>query len=666
MKLLTPLGLLGLIAIAILILIYIIRPNYQQKFISSTFVWKLSLKYRKKRIPTSKLRNILLIVCQVLILAGCAAILAQPNLVKEEPVDETEVIAILDSSASMRTETDETSRFERAVNGVMELTEDMFAKDGIVSVILADSKATFLAQRYTTENKTALLEKLNELIEDEQIDCSYGSADIEGAITLCEDILKQNSETQIKIYTDTTYEYVPEGIEIVKVIDEKEWNAGILDAYAAVEDNYYSFYVDVARYGSVEESAEAIMLELEVQGANALDGNDQTGRQIVFSLPVYCNNGETQRVVFINDNKYVELYEANDTDDDGVEYYPISQSDWIYSYQSIFVSLEVEDSFQEDDVFNIYNGQKEVIKVQYASSLPNSFVNAALSAIKKAYSKLNLWDVQITEVKVGTEPALEGFDFYIFEHSMPDSLPVDGVVFLINPGSSPSNAGFRIASDYDFRKESVPLTQARDHKILEGIATDKITVSKYKQLQSFDGDYVTLLECNSDPILLVKDTADSKVAVLNFSLHFSNLPILGNFPVLVYNMFEYFIPATVKSNAFEVYEEVSLNARGESLKVSCNGVEVNTFKEFPAIMSVSTPGTYEFTQTTAFGKKIYERIFVKIPAVESNIWEKQESLPELYRESNFEDYLQDLMFYIAAAMVVFLFIEWWLQSRDTM
>ena len=70
----------------------------------------------------------------------------------------------------------------------------------------------------------------------------------------------------------------------------------------------------------------------------------------------------------------------------GTEYYPISQSDWIYSYQSIFVSLEVEDSFQEDDVFNIYNGQKEVIKVQYASSLPNSFVNAALSAIKKAYS----------------------------------------------------------------------------------------------------------------------------------------------------------------------------------------------------------------------------------------------------------------------------------------
>ena len=68
MSLLTPLGLLGLLSIVALIIIYIIRPNYQEKFISTTFVWNLSLKYRKKRIPTSKLRNILLIICQILIL----------------------------------------------------------------------------------------------------------------------------------------------------------------------------------------------------------------------------------------------------------------------------------------------------------------------------------------------------------------------------------------------------------------------------------------------------------------------------------------------------------------------------------------------------------------------------------------------------------------------
>ena len=78
MTLLTPLGLLGLLGIVALIIIYIIRPNYQQKFVSTTFVWKLSLKYRKRKIPISKLRNILIIICQILILTGCAFILAQP------------------------------------------------------------------------------------------------------------------------------------------------------------------------------------------------------------------------------------------------------------------------------------------------------------------------------------------------------------------------------------------------------------------------------------------------------------------------------------------------------------------------------------------------------------------------------------------------------------
>ena len=56
---LTPIGFLGLIGLIVLIIIYIIKPNYQNKVISSTFIWRLSLKYRKKRLPINKLQNIL-------------------------------------------------------------------------------------------------------------------------------------------------------------------------------------------------------------------------------------------------------------------------------------------------------------------------------------------------------------------------------------------------------------------------------------------------------------------------------------------------------------------------------------------------------------------------------------------------------------------------------
>ena len=61
MSILLPLGLLGLIGIAVLILIYILKPNYQQKLVSSTYIWELSLKYRKKKIPVSRLRNLIIL-----------------------------------------------------------------------------------------------------------------------------------------------------------------------------------------------------------------------------------------------------------------------------------------------------------------------------------------------------------------------------------------------------------------------------------------------------------------------------------------------------------------------------------------------------------------------------------------------------------------------------
>ena len=162
MTLLSPWGLLGLLGIIALIIIYIIKPNYQQKFISTTYVWKLSLKYRKKRIPISKLRNFLIILCQILIITAGALILAQPNLVLKEQVQEAEVIAIIDSSASMRAEYEDETRFKRAVDMAMDLAVTTWENDGIVSVIIADDTPEFLAQQVTVDKSETVLNALRE------------------------------------------------------------------------------------------------------------------------------------------------------------------------------------------------------------------------------------------------------------------------------------------------------------------------------------------------------------------------------------------------------------------------------------------------------------------------------------------------------------------------
>ena len=365
------------------------------------------------------------------------------------------------------------------------------------------------------------------------------------------------------------------------------------------------------------------------------------------------------QVIFVN----ADIYAANpDRFDMTYDYiYEIDgDDDRVYSYQHVNVSIDVEDSFERDNYFDIYGGQKEVIRVQYASEAPNNFWPAALTEIRNVYE--DRWDIQITEVKKGEEPAIEGFDFYIFEHTMPEQMPKDGVLFLVNPDKVPSNLGIRIGNTFQ-ANSSLPLEGGDPHDVLHHITPDKITVTRFNQVV-LDGSYTTILGYGNYPMLGVRNEEDSKVVVMPFSLHYSNFAILLDFPLMLYNTFEYFFPATVESNSFEVNETVFLNARGSELTVEGNGGYEQVFDSFPASFTVSEPGTYTLYQTTFTGKDVTEKIYVRVPAEECNIWQTAEAVAEPYKVTDESDLFRDLLLFIAAALVALVFIEWWLKGQD--
>lgn len=671
MTLLVPLGLLGLIGIVILIIIYIIKPNYQQKYISTTYVWKLSLKYRKRKIPTSKLRNIILILCQVLILTICAAILAQPAKVLKQPVQEREVIAIIDSSASMRAKWEAESRFERAVNGVLTLSEEVFEENGKVSVILADEKPEYLAQRLNVEKKIELEDALNPLLEKtlmQDTQCAYGEADVEGAMGLCETVLEENPDAQIYFYTDATYAYVPQGVNIVNVANAQEWNAAILNAYTETNQNYYTFVVDIACYGRNAK----LDVTLTVNNANAADKDDTNGATIVLESSelaereVFCEGDVTKRLIFINE----DFYEKAEIEEEDVIYCLIPMNDRVFAYNSVHISVVEEtgapDSFPDDDNFNIYGGQKEVLKVQYASSMPNNFFSGIIYTLQSAYA--DRWAIQFVPVKQGEAPALENFDFYIFEHTMPETMPKDGIVLLVNPPSEYADAGVRMGNVVGGESYNKTLTKDIEHPILKNITAEDITLSQHTRFISYDPTYQPLLSCDGIPVLLMKDEPAEKVMIMGFSLHYSNLPIEKSFPILMHNIFSFYLPTMVTGNAFEVGQSITIDSRCEEVAVTHKDgvVEINPLTEFPATLTVNMPGTYNLSQTTFAGKLMEESIYVKIPASESNIRKIEDALDSPYKEIQEGDFYDDLLLYFAAALVALLFIEWWLQSRDNM
>ena len=669
MTLLTPLGLIGLLGVVALIIIYIIKPNFQQKFISSTYVWKLSLKYRKKKIPTSKLRNVLLILCQILFLTTCAFVLARPSKVLRSVIKEPEVIMIIDSSASMRAETDGKSRFVRAVEEVRLMAEDTFVENGYVTVIVADEMPTYLLEKRMRAGSTIKLqEKLAELVEGET-QCSYSSSNVDDAVALCESIKLENPAAKIYLYSDNEYAYVPEEVEYINVCDETEWNGAILDAKSSREENKYFFTVDVASYGTTTE----VEVLLSIEGANAADSM-QDGVDVEYAWPVLCVDGETTPVLFISSSllgeKNSQEYEDKLKIYQGVYGENICVYDYdIATYKSIEVTLgdssgnELLDSLKEDNSFYVYGGMKEVIKVQYASTLPNVFWPAAIRRLRNVLD--DRWDIQFTEVKKDEEPETMGYDLYIFEHMVPSKLPEDGVLWLMQPQELPPNMGINfIAPGATENKAGKPLESASDNPILSNIEAENIMVSQFMWMM-LDASYETLLFMNEYPMLAVRNDDDVKIVISAFNLHFSNLAIILEFPTLVYNLFTHFFPSTVYGNAFDVNERVEVNSMSKQLQVYGDNYD-ETFDTFPSSFVVSKPGTYTLKQTNFSGREIKEKIYVRMPKEESNVFKKGDAVADLYLSYDSDEFFKDFLLYLAIGLVTLAFVEWWLRNHESL
>ena len=665
MTLINKIGLLGLIGVVALIIIYVIRPNYQQKTISSTYVWKLSLKKKKKKVPVSTIRNLLLFLCQMLALTCLAMILMKPAIVLKTPAEESETILILDTSASMRTESEDSgeTRFERAVAAVKDSFTRTLQGGGVSTVILAGKTPEYLFKRMSGD-ATLAATRFEDLANK---DIGYEVADIDAALKESENVLYDNPDAVIYVYTDANYYSVPDGVNVVNVSEESEWNAAILDARADWDEGYYSFTVQAACYGKDAR----LPINVEIYDVNGI-----VNETIKFTVLADYNDG-TPVTLILRYRKSDENGGNENTQDRQLCYLDNlipSNLPKIYSFSSVYLEFsesEVIDSYDADNDFYVYGGQKQTLKVQYASAEPNPFVNGALSNLSSDFA--GSWDMQITEVKKGEAGATSGFDLYIFERQMPENVPTDGVVFLFDPVSAPSGCGFIRNSEIEYRQTNnryPSLVGGTEHPIMKNIDPNYIRVSRSQMLAGGqDAAYQVLMALNQLPMLMVRNDIGKEggrqMLVLSFSFAYSNFGVLPEFYLLMKNAFEYFFPSTVNKYAYEIGEKAELNARGTSLSISSYAFEEPIEKtEFPASVVLSAPGTYTITQTTYYGMVVTEKIYVKISGAESNITGIKNKLYSPEREKNEADYFRDVITYIAAALVAFLFIEWCLHLKD--
>ena len=677
MSWLTPLGFLGLIGLLVLILIYIIKPNYQNKIISSTFVWKLSLKYKKNKLPISKLRNILILICQILVIVIASMMLAQPYFAEEDETTSAKKVFVLDASASMMAKVNlEETRFDRALFEIEEeIEKTLKLENSEVSIILAHDNASFLIQQANALAKGEITEVLTDLkasAANEQA-CTYGDADIIGAMKLAEKLTAFTPDVEVILYTDTYY--IDAGNVTVKNVNgEQDFNVAVLDARMIKFDNRYTLEVDVVCYGqnrnvtvyAIVEGKKNTDDETEDELDGIIDGLAPTSFEV--SVSENLRDGEITTLS-------IPGFSKDDFSTEG-EYSETYRTECPYlfetvSYNTVTARVEEDDSFPADDSFNLVGGEKLPLKILYSSNNPNNYFSTAFRIIRE---KLKYrWDIQFKEFIVIPEMRdqvipTEGYDIYIYERYMPETLPEDGITIISDPLFDISGAGFKIGSE-KYLKELTSLSSEEEHPIIKNLTPEEIGITKYTEIMNPDASYIPLLYCGMEPVLYATDKNDtgSKVVLMPFSLNYSNLPIVVDFPLMMYNIVEYYMPSTITNYIYDVNQSVQVNSRGEDLTVITPDGYTHVLTEFPNKVTVTVPGMYAVTQYNLMGEPVTEHFYVKIPDSESNIVAEVDFLENpqfMVIEENEEIINTDILLYFAIALVALLFCEWWLHTRE--
>ena len=170
MSFLYPLGLLGLIAIPVLILIYILKRKYTEQVITSTYLWTLSERFLKHKNPISRITGIISLILQILVVVFISLAIANPVFVLKGRAND--YCFVLDGSGSMNIVSDGSTRFEKG-------------KDWIEDAILSSADGsfyTFVTTGETTEvvfkdidDKKSAIEKLK-AVQPSQVASDYTNA----------------------------------------------------------------------------------------------------------------------------------------------------------------------------------------------------------------------------------------------------------------------------------------------------------------------------------------------------------------------------------------------------------------------------------------------------------------------------------------------------------
>lgn len=651
MSFLIPSALWLLLAVPVLILVYIIKTQHEERHISSTFIWKRSERLIKKKMPWQILRRSILFALQLLTVILIALVAARPTMQVKGKGEEW--IMIIDGSASMKTATDGVTRFERAVDQAVELAGEMGYGNKATVIYTGDKTAYMINRSDSSVQVVNVLESLT---------CSDYAGDFANALSLARLIQQENQYAKILYYTDKNYEETSD-VSVINVAYENEWNVAVKGLSATEEEGTTVFMSSVVSYGQ----------DTSVTAALYVDGN------VVAAKQIDCLAGESKDV----------YWTAADMSS------PVAYG----KFSTAQVYLEAEDGNTGDNSFYLCVSREAKTKVMLISEQP-VFLTSLLSAFGR-YDVTTFTTVEDalysladhSDPEAALPTVLSGSDLYIFDGVCPEIMPTDGAIWLFGVKEFPESLGVAISGE----AETVKIKDEEGNEVDTGMvagnyldfATDPGSAEYTTMTQYYEPSNIAvqmlypyaaetwqpILTCGDWPAILVPKNYDQRIVLFAFDIHNSNLPLLVEYPELFGNMAEYCWPVTLTEADFELGDAVTVTRLPGAETVSLTKPDGTTNIllpiEAPRAFTVNEPGLYVVTQAVKVGRRTVDKsfsFFVHTSAGESDTGFDGGTLiptddigaPDVEEGNG----AIEIWLYLAIALLVVMMTEWWVYYRE--
>lgn len=369
MKFLYPTALGFLASIPIIILMYILKQKFEEREISSLYLWEQVIKDIDVNTPWQRLKSSLPLFLQVLAAALVVFALTDPFLLLKGRSYEN-VIIVLDNTGSMNAAYEDTTRFEEGKKRAEKLIKGL--RPGSRITLISSGMQPKVELTSSTDKNEALSKLKN-------ISLSNVSGDINDSVSLVKSISKQYKSYRAVFLTDREVD-----------MKDLEGEVQVLNSY--VENISLDYISHTKENGGIKAIVRVNNRSNKTQSREiALYAEDK-----LFTLKeVELKPKEVKTIYFDSIPANIKYIHAE-----------ISQKDSLLQDNSIY------------EVVRQAKSQKALLVTE-----KNVFV-------EKIVSSLN--NVELYKSN-STDNIMDRYDLYIFDGLSPKELPKEGAVMFINP-----------------------------------------------------------------------------------------------------------------------------------------------------------------------------------------------------------------------------------------